>query len=158
VNRRKTGTWNGDQIIDMIVSQPQCARFIAAKIWKFFAYEPTDPKLNDFGAALSAFCDDLKRKGIFDRVVVMTFSEFGRRVTENANGGTDHGTAAPLFVCGGGVKPGLYGKQPALDKLDAGDLLYSVDSRSVYSTVLLNWMRAPAAKILGREFPKLNFV
>jgi uncharacterized protein (DUF1501 family) len=114
--------------------------------------------LNDFGAALSAFCDDLKRKGVFDRVVVMTFSEFGRRVTENANGGTDHGTAAPLFVCGGGIKPGLYGKQPALDKLDAGDLLYSVDFRSVYSTVLLNWMKAPAAKILGREFPKLNFV
>jgi Protein of unknown function (DUF1501) len=98
----------------MIVSQPQCARFIAAKIWKFFAYEPTDPKLNDFGAALSAFCDDLKRKGIFDRVVVMTFSEFGRRVTENANGGTDHGTAAPLFVCGGGVKPGLTVNSPRL--------------------------------------------
>jgi uncharacterized protein (DUF1501 family) len=114
--------------------------------------------LNDFGMALSAFCDDLKTKGIFDRVVVMTFSEFGRRVAENANGGTDHGTAAPLFVCGGGVKPGLYGRQPPLDKLDVGDLLYNVDFRSVYSTVLLNWMKAPAAKILGHEFPKLNFV
>src|SRR6202023_410973 len=78
--------------------------------------------LNDFSIALSTFSDDLKRKGIFDRVAVMTFSEFGRRVSENANGGTDHGTAAPLFVCGGGVKPGLYGKPPVLDKLDAGDL------------------------------------
>jgi uncharacterized protein (DUF1501 family) len=114
--------------------------------------------LNDFGAALSTFSDDLKRKGIFDRVVVMTFSEFGRRVSENANGGTDHGTAAPLFVCGGGVKPGLYGKPPVLDKLDAGDLFYGVDFRSVYSTILLDWLKAPAAKILGREFPKLNFV
>ena len=114
--------------------------------------------LNDFGAALSTFSDDLKRKGIFDRVVVMTFSEFGRRVSENANGGTDHGTAAPLFVCGGGVKPALYGKPPVLDKLDAGDLFYCVDFRSVYSTILLDWLKAPAAKILGREFPKLNFV
>ena len=114
--------------------------------------------LNDFGAALSTFSDDLKRKGIFDRVAVMTFSEFGRRVSENANGGTDHGTAAPLFVCGGGVKPGLYGKPPVLDKLDAGDLFYCVDFRSVYSTILLDWLKAPAAKILGREFPKLNFV
>jgi uncharacterized protein (DUF1501 family) len=114
--------------------------------------------LNDFGTALSAFCDDLKKRGVFDRVVVMTFSEFGRRVTENANGGTDHGTAAPLFVCGGGVKPGVYGKRPALDRLDAGDLLYSIDFRSVYSTILLNWMKAPSGKILGREFLNLNFI
>ena len=114
--------------------------------------------LSEFSAALFAFCNDLKRKAIFDRVVVMTFSEFGRRVTENANGGTDHGTAAPLFVCGGGVNPGLYGKQPALDKLDSGDLFYGIDFRSVYSTILLNWMKAPAGKILGREFPKLSFV
>ena len=114
--------------------------------------------LNDFGTALSSFCDDLKRKGIFDRVLVMTFSEFGRRVTENANGGTDHGTAAPLFICGGGVKAGLYGKRPILDKLDAGDLIYSIDFRSVYSTILRDWMKAPAAEILGRDYPKLNFV
>jgi uncharacterized protein (DUF1501 family) len=114
--------------------------------------------LNDLGTALSSFSDDLKGKGIFDRVLVMTFSEFGRRVTENANGGTDHGTAAPLFICGGAVKAGLYGERPVLDKLDAGDLLYSIDFRSVYSTVLRNWMKAPAAEILGREYRRLNFV
>lgn len=114
--------------------------------------------LNELAASLAAFCDDLKAKGIFDRVLVMTFSEFGRRVTENANGGTDHGTAAPMFICGGPVKPGLYGKQPALDRLDAGDLFYNVDFRSVYSTILSHWMHAPAAQVLGRDFPKLNFV
>jgi uncharacterized protein (DUF1501 family) len=114
--------------------------------------------LSELATSLAAFCDDLKRKGIFDRVIVMTFSEFGRRVNENANGGTDHGTAAPMFICGGGVKPGLYGKQPTLSRLDAGDLLYNVDFRSVYSTLLSNWMKAPAAQILGRDFPKLNFV
>jgi uncharacterized protein (DUF1501 family) len=114
--------------------------------------------LNELAVSLAAFCSDLKAKGIFDRVLVMTFSEFGRRVTENANGGTDHGTAAPMFVCGGGVKPGLYGKHPPLDRLDAGDLVYHVDFRSAYSTILSQWMQAPAAHVLGRDFPQLNFV
>jgi uncharacterized protein (DUF1501 family) len=114
--------------------------------------------LNELAASLAAFCDDLKAKGIFDRVLVMTFSEFGRRVTENANGGTDHGTAAPMFVCGGGVSSGVYGKQPPLDRLDAGDLFFNIDFRSVYTTILSNWMKAPAAHVLGRDFPKLNFV
>jgi uncharacterized protein (DUF1501 family) len=114
--------------------------------------------LSELAASLAAFCDDLKAKGIFDRVLVMTFSEFGRRVTENANGGTDHGTAAPMFVCGGGVGSGIYGKQPPLDRLDAGDLFYNVDFRSVYTTILSNWMKAPSAHVLGRDFPKLNFV
>jgi uncharacterized protein (DUF1501 family) len=114
--------------------------------------------LSELAASLAAFCNDLKAKGIFDRVLVMTFSEFGRRVKENANGGTDHGTAAPMFVCGGAVKPGLYGRQPSLNGLDAGDLLYTVDFRSVYSSILANWMKAPAAHVLGRDFPKLNLV
>jgi uncharacterized protein (DUF1501 family) len=113
--------------------------------------------LGDLAAALAAFCDDLRRKGMFDRVMVMTFSEFGRRVAENANGGTDHGTAAPMFICGGGVKPGLYGQQPTLSHLDAGDMIFNVDFRSVYATILSNWMKAPAAQVLGREFPNLTF-
>jgi len=114
--------------------------------------------LNELADSLAAFCNDLRAKGIFDRVLVMTFSEFGRRVSENANGGTDHGTAAPMFVCGGGVKAGLYGKQPPLNRLDAGDLFYDIDFRSVYATVLSKWLKAPAANVLGRDFPKLNFV
>jgi uncharacterized protein (DUF1501 family) len=63
-----------------------------------------------------------------------------------------------MFVCGGGVKPGLYGKQPTLTSLDSGDLVYNVDFRSVYSTILSRWMKTPAAQILGRDFPKLDFV
>ncbi len=114
--------------------------------------------LIELGSSLAAFCADLKAKGIFDRVVVMTFSEFGRRVTENANGGTDHGTAAPMFICGGDVESGLYGKQPPLNRLDAGDLFFNVDFRSVYSTILARWMMAPEASILGRDFPRLDFV
>jgi uncharacterized protein (DUF1501 family) len=114
--------------------------------------------LDELAKAVAALCSDLKAKGIFDRVLVMTFSEFGRRVAENASKGTDHGTAAPMFVAGGSIRPGLYGKQPELDLLDGGDLVYNTDFRSVYATVLANWMKAPAARILGHDFPKLAFV
>ena len=75
--------------------------------------------LND---AVNAFVADLKQQGNFERVLLMTFSEFGRRVAENANSGTDHGAAAPMFLIGGAVKPGLVGKHPSLTDLDNGDL------------------------------------
>jgi len=114
--------------------------------------------MNELATSLFVFCDDLKQKGMFDRVVVMIFSEFGRRVHENANGGTDHGTAAPMFVCGGGIKLGLYGQQPKLDHLDAEDLIHTVDFRSAYSTILTQWMKVSSAQILGREFQNLTFL
>jgi uncharacterized protein (DUF1501 family) len=114
--------------------------------------------MTELGSSLSAFCGDLKQKGLFDRVMVMTFSEFGRRVHENANGGTDHGTAAPLFICGGHVNPGLFGTRPVLDRLDAGDLLHTVDFRSVYADILSQWMNASPSQILGRDFPRLDIM
>ncbi len=88
----------------------------------------------------------------------MTFSEFGRRVTENESGGTDHGAAAPLFVIGGGVHGGTYGKQPSLTELHDGDLIYNVDFRNVYSSVLEHWLRVPSASVMKRKFPMLPFV
>jgi uncharacterized protein (DUF1501 family) len=114
--------------------------------------------MTDLDAALGAFTADLKAQGNFDRVVLMTFSEFGRRVAENASGGTDHGAAAPLFVLGGGVKAGLYGRMPSLSDLQDGDLRHNVDFRSVYATVLGNWLGAPSKDILGGTFPVLPFV
>jgi uncharacterized protein (DUF1501 family) len=114
--------------------------------------------LGQLAEALSAFSQDLTAKGIFDRVLVMTFSEFGRRVAENASRGTDHGTAAPMFICGGNIKPGLYGEHPSLDRLDQGDLIHTVDFRSVYATILQKWMQAQASKVLGRGFTELGFV
>lgn len=108
-----------------------------------------------FNDALSAFVADLKQQGNFDRVLLMTFSEFGRRVQENANGGTDHGTAAPMFVLGGAVKPGLFGKYPSLTELDHGDLKFNTDFRNVYGTVLDQWLKAPSQTVLGRKFPQL---
>lgn len=109
-------------------------------------------ELND---AIAAFVADLKQQGNFERVLLITFSEFGRRVAENANGGTDHGTAAPMFVLGGRVKPGLFGKQPSLTDLDHGDLKFNTDFRSVYATVLDSWLNTPSHIVLGRKFPSL---
>lgn len=119
------------------------------------AHERLMGELND---ALSAFATDLKQQGNFDRVLLITFSEFGRRVVENANGGTDHGAAAPMFIVGGAVKPGLFGKYPSLSDLDHDDLKFNTDFRSVYGTVLDKWLRAPSQVVLGRKFPALPIV
>ncbi|MDQ3199737.1 MAG: DUF1501 domain-containing protein [Verrucomicrobiota bacterium] len=119
------------------------------------AHERLMTELND---AVSAFVADLKQQGNFERVLLITFSEFGRRVQENANGGTDHGAAAPMFALGGKVKPGLFGKYPSLTNLDSGDLKFNTDFRSVYGTVLENWLGAPSAAVLGRKFPLLPIV
>ena len=109
-------------------------------------------ELND---TIAAFVADLKQQGNFERVLLITFSEFGRRVAENANGGTDHGTAAPMFVLGGRVKPGLFGKHPSLTDLDHGDLKFNTDFRSVYGTVLDSWLNTPSQVVLGRKFPSV---
>jgi uncharacterized protein (DUF1501 family) len=114
--------------------------------------------LAEFNDALSAFVADLKQQGSFERVLVMTFSEFGRRVAENANGGTDHGTAAPMFVLGGAVKGGLLGKYPSVVDLDRGDLRFNTDFRGVYGTILDKWLKASSQVVLGRKFPGLAIV
>jgi uncharacterized protein (DUF1501 family) len=114
--------------------------------------------MRELDSSMSAFVADLKAQGNFDRVMMMTFSEFGRRVAENGSGGTDHGAAAPLFVAGGAVKPGIFGTAPSLTKLNNGDLIHSVDFRSVYATVLSKWLKAPVEPILHRNFPILPFI
>lgn len=119
------------------------------------AHDRLMTELND---ALTAFVADLKAQGNFERVLLLTFSEFGRRVVENANGGTDHGAAAPMFALGGKVKPGLFGKYPSLTDLDHGDLKFNTDFRSVYASALENWLGAPSAAVLGRTFPVLPIV
>ncbi len=109
--------------------------------------------------AIYAFYQDLKAYGKDKDVVVMTWSEFGRRVKSNASDGTDHGSAAPMFVIGTPVKKGLYGEMPNLGNLDYGNLRYTVDFRSVYSTILNRWLEAPAKPLLGnREFEEIPFL
>lgn len=114
--------------------------------------------LRQLDEALGAFVAEMKAQGNFDRVLLMTFSEFGRRVAENGSGGTDHGAAAPMFLAGGMLRPGIFGKAPDLTDLRGGDLQFNVDFRSVYATVLEKWLHAPADSVLGRPFPLLDFV
>jgi uncharacterized protein (DUF1501 family) len=114
--------------------------------------------LKQLDEGLGAFYKDLVAHGLSDRVLVMVFSEFGRRVKENGNRGTDHGTAAPVFILGGKVKGGLYGAYPSLTRLVNGDLRYEVDFRSVYYTLVQDWLKGDAASVLGKSFEKLTFL
>lgn len=111
--------------------------------------------LNQLAQSLKAFVGALKRNGHYERVCVMTFSEFGRRVEENGSGGTDHGEAAPMFLLGGGVKPGVVGPAPDLRKLNRGDLPFAIDFRRVYAGVLKSWMGADPAAVLKGTFQPL---
>ena len=113
-------------------------------------------ELND---AMSAFVKDLKANNRFQDVTVMTFSEFGRRVAQNASGGTDHGTANNMFFIGGGLKKkGILNDMPDLNNLNQGDLQYTVDFKSVYATMLHNWLEADDETIMGKKYGILDFV
>ena len=113
-------------------------------------------EMND---AVTSFVKDLKANYRFDDVLLFTFSEFGRRVQQNASGGTDHGTANNMFLVGGGLKQkGLVNALPDLADLDEGDLKYKVDFKDVYATVLNKWLKADDVSILGRKYSYLDFV
>ena len=108
---------------------------------------------------LTAFYQDLAAQGRADDVIVATWSEFGRRVQENANESTDHGSASVMFVLGNGVKKGLYGDQPSLSKLvDNGNLSFTTDFRSVYATLIEKWLGTPSEPLMGKQWPTLGFL
>ena len=96
---------------------------------------------------LNSFYRDLQSHGVDRDVVIMTWSEFGRRVKGNASDGTDHGSAAPLFILGTPVRGGLYGEQPTFLNLDSGNLRFTTDFRNVYKTVLEDWLEMPSTMI-----------
>ncbi|MEO0474865.1 MAG: DUF1501 domain-containing protein [Planctomycetota bacterium] len=112
--------------------------------------------LTQFAQAMKAFYDELHKTGHDGRVVSLAFSEFGRRLRQNASGGTDHGVAGPSFVFGPSVKAGLHGKYPSLANLDQGDLIHTVDFRSVYADLLDNWMAIDSRKALGANYKHLG--
>lgn len=114
--------------------------------------------LRQLSEGLAAFQSDLEAKRLDGQVLTMTFSEFGRRPSENESRGTDHGTAAPLFVLGSRLKPGLHGTAPSLDVARNQDLLYSTDFRAVYSTVLDQWLGCKSSAILGQDYKPLGFI
>lgn len=118
-----------------------------------------DQLMTTLANGLSAFYTDLQLHGKADNVVVMTWSEFGRRVEENGSLGTDHGTAAPMFILGNPVNKGIYGEPPDLGNLDhTGNLKYTTDFRSVYATVLDRWLGASSKDVLGSSFGVQNFL
>jgi uncharacterized protein (DUF1501 family) len=114
--------------------------------------------MSQLADSLAAFQVDLEGHGRADQVLTMGFSEFGRRVKENGSQGTDHGAAGPMFVLGKNVKGGLYGDHPDLKNLDDGDLAHTVDFRSVYATVIEDWLGAPSRDVLGANFDRLGLV
>jgi uncharacterized protein (DUF1501 family) len=114
--------------------------------------------LAELGESIRAFVADLEVAGQLDRVLLMTFSEFGRRVAENGAGGTDHGQAAPLFVVGNKLKPGLHGAHADLRHLPEGDVRFTIDFRQVYATILDEWLRADSKAILGAPFARVPFL
>jgi uncharacterized protein (DUF1501 family) len=114
--------------------------------------------LKQFSDATRAFYSELKVQGNDERVLTMSFSEFGRRVGQNASQGTDHGTAAPMFLFGPMIKAGVIGDHPSLRDLDEGDLKFKIDFRSVYAGILEGWMKADTKTILEGTFKPTQVV
>ena len=144
---------------EMIVTQPS-VKICHVVLGGFDTHQDEDTRQNALLAyvdsAVSAFMQDIANHGMADRVVLMTWSEFGRRVAENGGNGTDHGAAAPIFVVGKPVKGGVFGEQPSLTStVDSGNLKYNVDFRSVYQTLIRDWLQADPASVLGASFPEL---
>lgn len=116
-----------------------------------------DGLLEDLDGSIAAFLEDIAGTSVGENVLVFAFSEFGRRVSENGSGGTDHGTAGPSFLCGAPVRGGLYGKHPSLAKLDDNaDLRFTTDFRSIYATIIEDWFGAKSKDVLGERFGKLD--
>ena len=109
---------------------------------------------------MEVFVEDLQKNNTFEDVLILTFSEFGRRVKQNESKGTDHGTANNVFVMGKNLKKqGLYNDLPNLGDLDKnGNLKYEIDFREIYATILDKWLQVDDVAILNKSFSKLNFV
>ncbi|MFO0980688.1 MAG: DUF1501 domain-containing protein [Planctomycetota bacterium] len=115
-----------------------------------------DALLRQLASSLAAFFADLGERG--REVCVMVFSEFGRRVQENASRGTDHGAAAPVLLVSGAIKGGVLGAHPRCDDLDDGDLKHAIDFRRIYATMAAGWLGLDARAILGQAFEPLPLV
>jgi uncharacterized protein (DUF1501 family) len=114
--------------------------------------------LGELSSSLTAFYKDLKARGQEKRVLILTFSEFGRRVKENGSLGTDHGAAAPVFLIGGKVQSGLIGDHPRLDRLDDGNLKHHTDFRTIYATILDQWLGIKSKDILKEQFKPIKLI
>ncbi len=159
----KSSFASGLQLLAAVIASGQPLRVGHVTLGGFDTHAKEDPThdalLQTLAEGLAAFYRDLDAHHVADGVLVMTWSEFGRRVAENASGGTDHGTAAPLFVLGKPVRGGLYGDTVSLSQLDDNrNLRFTTDFRSVYATVMSDWLQTDPAQVLGGTFPTLGFV
>jgi len=110
--------------------------------------------LQTLSEGIAAFFRDLSARGQAERVCLMTFSEFGRRARENGSAGTDHGSAAPMFLIGPKVRAGIVGQHPSLTHLDAGNLAFTIDFRRIYAAILTDWLGIDSDPIVGNAFAK----
>ncbi len=162
--RRNGGYFGGNltgrlQLIARMIQADFGARVYFASLGSFDTHgnqrPDQDKLLGELADALQRFFADLNESGNADRVVLLTFSEFGRRVHENDSHGTDHGAASSLFLAGPRVKGGLIGKHPSLANLEDGDLRFHTDFRSVYATILEDWLHCDSRRVLGEKFDRL---
>ncbi len=155
----ETSLASGLKLVSQVIASGAKLRVAHITLGGFDTHSAQQPEqerlLGDVGDALAAFYADLASYGKDGDVLTMTWSEFGRRVQENASQGTDHGTAAPMFLVGGSVRGGLYGEAPSLTSLDHGNLKFTTDFRSVYATLLEGWCGAPADAVLGAHYPQI---
>ena len=114
--------------------------------------------LKQLSEAMTAFYKDMAARGHKDRILMMTFSEFGRRAKENGSRGTDHGSAAPMLLVGGRLKAGVVGEHPSLTKLEMGNLKHHTDFRQVYAAVLEKWLGISSKEVLGAAFQPLDIL
>jgi uncharacterized protein (DUF1501 family) len=115
--------------------------------------------LKQLAEGVAALKSALTELGAWDRTLVMTFSEFGRRAKQNSSGGTDHGTAAPHFIMGGAVQGGMYGKAPDLNRLDGNqNVVYTTDFRQIYTTVAQQWWGVSSDVVVHGRFDGIRFL
>jgi uncharacterized protein (DUF1501 family) len=155
------GLGQGMKLIAQVIMQNLGTKIFFVEIGGFdtHANQPTQHRdlLSAVSGSIGAFHQDLKNQGRDKNVLIMTFSEFGRPVKENGSNGTDHGEAAPMFVIGGGTKGGIYGPNPNLNASN-GNVPYTLDFRSVYSTVLERWLGTNPTSVVGTAFAPVDFL
>lgn len=153
---------NGFKQIAQLVATSPATRVVYLSAGGFDTHarqaESQERLLTGLSNAVTAFQREMEAIGKADKVMVLVFSEFGRRSYENASGGTDHGAAGPMLLIGKNVKGGLYGKLPNLGDLQDGDLKFDIDFRQVYATALDNWIGGDSGVVLGKQFDKIAAV
>jgi uncharacterized protein (DUF1501 family) len=162
VDYPSTGLASRLKLIAQMLTADLPARMFLVSLDGFDTHSQQQPGhaalMAELSGAIRAFEQDLVEHKLSDRVVLATYSEFGRRVAENGSLGTDHGAASMLFALTPTGKSGFHGQHPSLTDLTDGDLKFTTDFRSVYATLLDKWLEIPSAGVLGAEFPKLSFV